>query len=494
MKVTVKNLSEIYPTLDQSILPKSVQQDEYDFIEGILDSYGDDETFTKLADRFCERLTKALEATSSGNNKTSRKVTKATPNANPQKAVVPKKPIKIIEKLTKKKTKKTTKSVKEKVEKPKPKAVEKIPADVAIIKRYVNLHKKDKTKKQILDFIKAIQKAIAEKVLRKSDKYAEQIQNIQKQLTKCYRNMSNWVLIELDKKTLEQYKAIVNSVVVSDSVKLFKSFLKWMSAPDKDSATLILTKCQCPTTDLEKSVVRTLKTYIKNGEYDISEQELNGICDAVGVSGLGEVDDDDDNDFSDYQKKKNAQNAGIVNSEDFARMQFDTLKLTGDYQKIIGTPSTNFVAMVFGCPGSGKTTFCLKLAEYLCKNHDKNVLFSTIEEGINHTFQEKLKRMQAIHPNLSIADFLPDDLEQFDVVILDSVNTFGFDSKKLRSLCDVYPDKIFIWIFQTTKNGVFRGSQEYQHDCDVVIEVKNGVATTENHKNRFGANGIFEIF
>ena len=96
--------------------------------------------------------------------------------------------------------------------------------------------------------------------------------------------------------------------------------------------------------------------------------------------------------------------------------------------------------------------------------------------------------------NPNIAEHLPKNLDPFDVIILDNVNTFGFDSAALRSLCKKYLDKIFIWIFQTTKNGMFRGSQEYQHDCDVAIEVKNGVATTENHKNRFGANGTFEIF
>jgi hypothetical protein len=353
----------------------------------------------------------------------------------------------------------------------------------------MNLNNKTKTKKQILDFIKFIQKSATEKVLRKTDKYADLVEDIQRRLIKFYKVMGKTEVVTIDKVNMDKFKAIVNSVVLSDSVKLFKPFLTWLSNPDEDSAKLILSKCPSPTTDLEKSVVATLKAYIKNGEFDISEQALSGICDVV--NGLGEV---GSGDFLQYQKKKNVPNAGIVNSEDFAQMQFDTLPLKGDFLKLIGIPSTNFTAMVYGSPGGGKTTLCLTLAEYLCKHHDKKALFATIEEGINHTFQEKLRRMKAIHPNLSIAEFLPDNLEPFDVIILDSINTFGFDSKKLRSLRKAYPKKIFIWIFQTTKSGVFRGSQEYQHDCDVVIEVKRGIATTENHKNRFGANGTLKIY
>jgi len=43
------------------------------------------------------------------------------------------------------------------------------------------------------------------------------------------------------------------------------------------------------------------KSYIDHGNFNISEQELNGICDAVG--GLGGVDDDD--------SSENAENLGI---------------------------------------------------------------------------------------------------------------------------------------------------------------------------------------
>lgn len=487
MKITHTNLTQIYPTLDQSILPKQLQQNEYLTVVENLDLYNESEDIEKWIDTFCKKLSDVTEKHTASQKKSNVVIITKT-EKKPERVKKP-----LTEKTVKAKTLKVksdkTHTIKANVKKEKQnvKAVSKIAPDVAFIKRYANLHNKTKTKQQILTFIKSIQKAIAEKVLRKSDKYAEHIENIQKQLTKCYRSMGRTINVSIDEKMLQKYREIAKSVVISDSVKMFKAFLRFLSNPDETSAKLILTKSISPKNSLEQSVVRSLQDYIKSGTCEISEQALNGIYDVVG-------DDEEENMFGTHQKKKNVCNANVVNSEDFAKMRFDTLPLSGNFQKLIGTPSTNFKMMVYGSPGSGKTTLCLMFADNLCKYHNKNVLFATIEEGLNHTFQSKLKRMNATNPKLNIATHLPADLTPFDVIVLDSVNTFGLDSKELHLLYETYPDKIFIGIFQTTKNGVFRGSREFQHDCDVVVEVKNGVATTVNQKNRFGQCGTFEIF
>jgi predicted ATP-dependent serine protease len=45
-------------------------------------------------------------------------------------------------------------------------------------------------------------------------------------------------------------------------------------------------------------------------------------------------------------------------------------------------------------------------------------------------------------------------------------------------------NKAYVYIFQCTKDGKYRGSQEFEHNADTVIEVKD--MTAEMHKNRFG--------
>ena len=44
------------------------------------------------------------------------------------------------------------------------------------------------------------------------------------------------------------------------------------------------------------------------------------------------------------------------------------------------------------------------------------------------------------------------------------------------------PQTAFITIQQATKNGNFRGSQEFAHNCDMVIRVEAGMAS---HQGRF---------
>jgi len=50
----------------------------------------------------------------------------------------------------------------------------------------------------------------------------------------------------------------------------------------------------------------------------------------------------------------------------------------------------------------------------------------------------------------------------------------------------------FIYVFQSTKNGNFKGSQEYSYDVDVVIETDQGIAKTE--KSRFGGSGEVKVW
>ena len=53
------------------------------------------------------------------------------------------------------------------------------------------------------------------------------------------------------------------------------------------------------------------------------------------------------------------------------------------------------------------------------------------------------------------------------------------------------PKIAFIFIFHTTKEGNFRGKQDFAHDVDVIIEVENGIAKANG---RFGVGGKLEVF
>ena len=182
----------------------------------------------------------------------------------------------------------------------------------------------------------------------------------------------------------------------------------------------------------------------------------------------------------------------IMNSMDFANMEFDTLGFTGKWLELIGDPSTNFTAMVFGKPKMGKSYLSVDFAGYLARNHGK-VLYVAKEEGLDYTLQQKLNDKNVKHPNLFVASILPSDLSAYDFIFLDSVTKLGLTPEDLNNLRKQNPSKSFIFIFQSTKEGNFRGANAFQHDVDVVIEVpEKGKAVQMGRFNQGGELNIFE--
>lgn len=171
-------------------------------------------------------------------------------------------------------------------------------------------------------------------------------------------------------------------------------------------------------------------------------------------------------------------------------MQFETIGLQGKYRELIGDPSVGFSAMVYGLPKSGKSTLCIDFARYLAEHHGK-VLYVAIEEGFGYTLKEKFERLNAIHPNLVIAETLPDDLTDFQFVFIDSVSKAALTTDDLNHLRKQNPKTAFIYIFHTTKEGNFRGKQDFAHDVDVIIVLENGEAKANG---RFGVGARINIF
>ena len=78
-----------------------------------------------------------------------------------------------------------------------------------------------------------------------------------------------------------------------------------------------------------------------------------------------------------------------------------------------------------------------------------------------------------------------------DFVFIDSVNYSRLEVDDVEQLKREFPKTSFITIQQATKGGQFRGSQEYAHNCDIIIEVISGVA---HQTGRFQAASEYEIF
>ena len=188
---------------------------------------------------------------------------------------------------------------------------------------------------------------------------------------------------------------------------------------------------------------------------------------------------------------------GIMSSADLIDYTYDKYPFTGKWAKFMGEPSIGFHAMVFGIPKSGKSILCTQMAKYLSDNFG-NVLYVAAEEGFSMTLQNKLREFGMASENLHYANFR--EYEQiktalqnndFNFVFLDSVNFMKITPEQMRELKQENPQTAFITIQQATKDGKFRGSQEYAHDADVIINVANGVATQQG---RFCEPSMMRVF
>jgi len=377
-----------------------------------------------------------------------------------------------------------------------PEGVEKILPEVGFIKRYVGMHGKIKTQDEILRFLNALQKAILEKRVRKTSVYAKEINNIQNQLIKCYEKMGESIEITIDNKILARYNEIAQSQKTMLSVTYIRQYINLHGKKNvKEKAELLMSKIKKA---VEKQKVtkddpyagRLQKLYDSLNDYingnskapEISKSELNGLMGLVGFS----------------QKKspelngieEEPENNEVINSSELANMDFKTIGLQGKYRELMGDPCIGFSAMVFGLPKSGKSTLCIDFAKYLAQNHGK-VLYCAIEEKFGYTLKEKMDRLGANHPNLFISEIIPKNLSDYDFVFIDSISRAGFDMDYLRKLRKNNPKTSFIFIYHTTKDGKFRGTNENAHEVDVIIEVADRKA---KGNGRFGIGESIDVF
>lgn len=476
--ITIQNVLEEYQNIPQEMLPTALQQTEFEFVYENLDLYNEDSTIKEYIDTFIDKLNQVVA-------KEHINIEQDEPKAKPVKATKPKaekqaKPKAEPKQKTEKKTPEIT-----------PDDVDFISPEVRFIKRFVGLHNKEKDKAAILSFINSLQRAIIEKRIRKTSGYADIIEKIQHQLIECYNEMAKTVKISIKAETLAKYEKITKSEQVSAIVKFVKQYISLHGKTDVKTKAKTLYKRyeralnngDIHYTDARykevHAISQSLIAYLQDRTetIEIKETELHGLMGLAGISVNG-------------LQGLEAAPTKCISSSDLANMEFETIGLQGKYRKLIGDPSRGFMIMVYGLPKSGKSTLSIDFARHLARNHGR-VLYAALEEGFGYTLKEKFERLNAIHPNLIIAEKLPENLSSFDFVFIDSVSKAGMTIEQLVRLHKQFPRTAFVFIFHSTKDGNFRGGQGFAHEVDCIIDVANGVA---KGNGRFGVGGEINVF
>lgn len=394
------------------------------------------------------------------------------------------------------------------------KLVKDIDIELRLIARFIGLHEKPKTYKQVLDLLKAVQAAIQKGHVRKSQSptpYHKEVGWMQGVLVRALNlsysgeDLNEVKTLSMDAKEIDKLKAIQRSFDVLPSVRLGLRFLQLegKKPTDAQAAGLMLRirKAELagmipegdPNAAFIKKIMAALSDYghRKTSTVRVSEATLNGFVGTVlgcacqearmpkgspGKSTAGNLG------FIIPPPKGNAVE---VRSDDLHTLKDDGLRFTGRWRELFNSPTKGFSALVYGRPKSGKSTLAIDFAGYLARNFGR-VLYASIEEGARGTVAERINRLGAGHADLLVSNHLPADLSGYRFVFIDSVSRGRMDIDQLRDLIRDWPDVGFVFIFHVTKDGMPRGSAEFQHEVDVIVEVKDGYAEAVG---RFGPGG-----
>lgn len=197
----------------------------------------------------------------------------------------------------------------------------------------------------------------------------------------------------------------------------------------------------------------------------------------------------------------------VMSASDLLNQDYkDNLQFEGKWADIFGSIAPDFTMMVTGAPGSGKTSFLLEFAYYLASKFGK-VLYISSEEYGSVTLAEKLEKIikdKGLHKTDEDGkekSLIPKslffgkgftDLQDYDFVILDSVNDMNLDLMDFKEIRDIYSTKGFILVLQYTKAGDYRGGKDWEHECDIALDMKEGYI--KMFKNRYGKKVCYDYF
>lgn len=350
---------------------------------------------------------------------------------------------------------------------------------VRFLRRFLSMGGKPLNSRKAGALLSSLQRAIVEKEIRKTDRYAKLIEKMQTSLLWLLGHARDGSVVDFDAKYLAEMKAAVSCEKQGAAVNLLRAYVGLNRTMDRGKASKLLQKMRGVSVSdryLSRELAeaeKNLETFVQGNTKSalaiepFELQGLNGLLGVEGVEdGLGE------------------KLGAVYSGKDVQRMDFQAVRLEPRYADFIGAPEFPFRMMVHGGPGSGKTTFAMQFANSLAMRNGQRVLFVSSEEGIGQKLKSKIDRLGLHAPTLYFSGVLPENFADYDAIFIDSVISMGLTAESLRELYRSAPNTTFVVINQETKDGKARGSLEITHDADIACRCDSLTATLE--KNRYG--------
>lgn len=384
--------------------------------------------------------------------------------------------------------------------------VERISDEIAFIKRYLQFNGKTKTREQILNLLKAIQRAIVEKRISKTSQYGNEIMHIQDVLLDVI-NHDNAKTYDVVLKNVEQYKKIVETVHPISSVALLKRYINLSGKSDVSDKLKTLKKDILRAIELNK--IKTNDTYYTQVKQVLSNIEkspnkvpviptsLNGLGFIIPAIASG-VTSAIVTHVLDKKKKAPAENLSgpeVMSISEAKSKKYEPIGFTGKFLELIGDACWPTSIFLYGNGGSGKSGLAIQLADELSKK-GKRILYVAGEQFNTPSFTKLLNLVNITGgDNFKIVKSLNTlPIADFDVIVIDSKESVGMKSSEdFKTLRDTHPDKLYIITSQGTKSGDFRGDEKWQNEVETMIYCKDLKASTVGEKNRWGGKAEVKI-
>lgn len=195
-----------------------------------------------------------------------------------------------------------------------------------------------------------------------------------------------------------------------------------------------------------------------------------------------------------YRLDENLTNGRTTTSADLMNVKFETYKVSNSYENVFGEPAKDFIGMIHGTAGGGKSSFLIKFADYFVNNHG-TVCFFSIEEKTSKSFADKLKRnttgKKPIVISLENKPLKIKKMSQdYDLCIIDSVTDANFSIEDIHLIvsASLSTQTSFLFVVQDTKDGKYKGTAELGHKMDIILNASEGMVTVE--KTRYKIEGI----
>jgi hypothetical protein len=390
--------------------------------------------------------------------------------------------------------------------------------ELKYIKRYIGLHDKVESPHAILSFIKALQRSIVQKIIRKTSPLAGEIEMIQNKLVHAYNKMKGDESFSINEKDLNHVIAIAGGEEAYASITAIKRYIELQGSDDQKKINDLIRYLENlvekkklsnddPYADKVNAIYKTLKQR-RRSKVSISKTELSRLERIMKACGshqeVGKIYDVGgkllrrckNKTYSDASRGACSHNKGlngVLTAEEMANRKLDLLNFSSFWYSLFGNPAWNFTMMFHGEPHNGKTIFLLKLAQYLAETFGK-VLYVSSEEFASPTMTKKVNEfLNPLPTRLHFAENLQDpDLSSYQFIIMDSVNDLGLKINEYKELRKVHPEKAFIFILQHTKAGDFKGGKDWEHIAEIAGEVHKGVASIT--KNRYAPKSTLDFF